>query len=173
MGNMSGYGVKIILPSLLSGLDEKQWRTKKGSIELLGMMAYCSPRQLSISLPIVIPRLTDVLTDSHAQVRNAATASLRQFGDVISNPEIQSLVPTLLKALADPARTSVALSSLLKTSFMHYIDRSSLALVSLILLQSVHYSYLVRLFLSWNVVYGREVQRSRRRLFKLLAILRH
>lgn len=129
MGNMSGYGVKLILPSLLSGLDEKQWRTKKGSIELLGMMAYCSPRQLSISLPIVIPRLTGVLTDSHAQVRTAANKSLKQFGEVISNPEIQILVPVLLKALVDPAKTSNALSSLLKTSFMHYIDHSSLALV--------------------------------------------
>jgi hypothetical protein len=130
MGNMSGYGVKLILPSLLSGLDEKQWRTKKGSIELLGMMAYCSPRQLSISLPIVIPRLTGVLTDSHAQVRVAANKSLKQFGEVITNPEIQSLVPVLLKALVDPAKTPNALSSLLKTSFMHYIDHSSLALVS-------------------------------------------
>ncbi|KAJ7449659.1 armadillo-type protein [Mycena latifolia] len=129
MGNMSGYGVKLILPSLLSGLDEKQWRTKKGSIELLGMMAYCSPRQLSLSLPIVIPRLTGVLTDSHAQVRTAANKSLKQFGEVITNPEIQSLVPVLLKALVDPAKTPNALSSLLKTSFMHYIDHSSLALV--------------------------------------------
>jgi len=132
MGNMSGYGVKLILPSLLSGLDEKQWRTKKGSIELLGMMAYCSPRQLSLSLPIVIPRLTGVLTDSHAQVRTAANKSLKHFGEVISNPEIQSLVPVLLKALVDPAKTPSALSSLLKTSFMHYIDHSSLALVSLV-----------------------------------------
>ncbi|KAG6848260.1 hypothetical protein H0H93_001776 [Arthromyces matolae] len=76
MGNLSAYGVKLILPTLLEGLDEKQWRTKKGSIELLGMMAYCSPRQLSISLPIVIPRLTGVLTDSHAQVRTAANKIL-------------------------------------------------------------------------------------------------
>ncbi|KAJ7066647.1 armadillo-type protein [Mycena amicta] len=129
MGNMSGYGVKLILPSLLSGLDEKQWRSKKGSIELLGMMAYCSPRQLSLSLPIVIPRLTGVLTDSHAQVRAAANKSLKQFGEVITNPEIQSLVPILLKALVDPAKTPNALASLLKTSFMHYIDHSSLALV--------------------------------------------
>ncbi|KAJ7600549.1 armadillo-type protein [Mycena floridula] len=129
MSNMSGYGVKLIMPSLLSGLDEKQWRTKKGSIELLGMMAYCSPRQLSVSLPIVIPRLTGVLTDSHTQVRTAANKSLKQFGEVISNPEIQSLVPVLLKALVDPAKTPNALSSLLKTSFMHYIDHSSLALV--------------------------------------------
>ena len=129
MANLSGYGIKTILPSLLEGLDEKQWRTKKGSIELLGMMAYCAPRQLSQSLPVVIPRLTGVLTDSHAQVRAAANKSLKQFGEVISNPEIQSLVPVFLKAMVDPAKTPNALTSLLKTSFMHYIDHSSLALV--------------------------------------------
>ncbi|KAA1470496.1 ARM repeat-containing protein [Dentipellis sp. KUC8613] len=129
MRNMSGYGVKLILPDLLSGLDEKQWRTKKGSIELLGMMAYCAPRQLSQSLPIIIPRLTGVLTDSHAQVRAAANKSLKQFGEVISNPEVQALVPTFLKAMVDPSKTPNALSALLKTSFVHYIDHSSLALV--------------------------------------------
>ncbi|TFY63660.1 hypothetical protein EVJ58_g3122 [Rhodofomes roseus] len=129
MAHMSGYGVKTILPDLLSGLDEKQWRTKKGSIELLGMIAYCAPKQLSQSLPIVIPRLTDVLTDSHAQVRAASNKSLKQFGEVISNPEIQSLVPVFLKAMVDPSKTPNALSSLLKTSFLHYIDHSSLALV--------------------------------------------
>ncbi|KAI9508386.1 ARM repeat-containing protein [Russula earlei] len=129
MKNMSGYGVKLILPSLLSGLDEKQWRTKKGSIELMGMMAYCAPRQLSQSLPIIIPRLTGVLTDSHAQVRTAANRSLKQFGEVISNPEVQALVPVFLKAMVDPAKTPNALTALLKTSFVHYIDHSSLALV--------------------------------------------
>jgi hypothetical protein len=78
---------------------------KRGLIELLGMMAYCSPPQLSISLPIVIPRLTGVLTDSHTQVCTAANKSLKQSGEVISNPEIQSLVPVLLKALVDPLKT--------------------------------------------------------------------
>jgi HEAT repeat protein len=131
MRNMSGYGVKLILPSLLSGLDERQWRTKKGSIELMGMMAYCAPRQLSHSLPVIIPRLTGVLTDSHAQVRAGANKSLKQFGEVISNPEVQALVPVFLKAMVDPAKTPNALSALLKTSFVHYIDHSSLALVSI------------------------------------------
>ena len=173
MANLSGYGIKLILPSLLSGLDEKQWRTKKGSIELLGMMAYCSPRQLSLSLPIVIPRLTGVLTDSHAQVRTAANKSLKQFGEVISNPEIQSLVPVLLKALVDPAKTSNALSSLLKTSFMHYIDHSSLALVSF--LPSYGSGLLIddiRLFQLLNVDYENEAPISRKKPRRSSAILR-
>lgn len=130
MASMSGYGVKSILPSLLGALEEKQWRTKKGSIELLGSMAFLAPRQLSVSLPTVIPRLTSVLTDSHAQVRSAANSSLKRFGEVINNPEVRSLVPSLLKALVDPERTPAALNSLLKKSFVHYIDSASLALVS-------------------------------------------
>ncbi|WFD34946.1 translational activator of GCN4 [Malassezia cuniculi] len=131
MQSISGQCLKTVLPSLLQGLEEKQWRTKKGAIELLGAMAYCAPRQLSAALPTVIPRLSDVLTDSHTQVRNAANRSLKEFGEVIQNPEIRSLVPVLLKALVDPnSKTSAALKALLSTKFVHYIDAPSLALIA-------------------------------------------
>lgn len=131
MRSLSGQCLKLILPSLLSGLDEKQWRMKKGAVELLGAMAFCAPRQLSAALPTVIPRLSDVLTDSHRQVSTAANQSLKQFGEVIHNPEIQSLVPVLLKALVDPnAKTASALKALLRTKFVHYIDAPSLALIA-------------------------------------------
>ncbi|WFD24695.1 translational activator of GCN4 [Malassezia equina] len=134
MRNLSGQCLKLILPSLLAGLDEKQWRTKKGAVELLGAMAFCAPRQLSAALPAVIPRLSDVLTDSHRQVSAAANQSLKQFGEVITNPEIHKLVPTLLKALIDPnAKTQSALKALLHTPFVHYIDGPSLALIAPIL----------------------------------------
>jgi len=122
--------VKEILPELLAGLQESQWRSKKGSIEMLGAMAYLAPKQLSISLPTIVPKLTGVLTDSHTQVRAAANSSLLKFGEVISNPEIQDMVPILLKALGDPNKfTEGALDKLLSTSFIHYIDGPSLALV--------------------------------------------
>lgn len=82
MRTISGHCVKEILPSLLGGLDEPQWRSKKGSIEMLGTMAYLAPKQLSISLPAIVPKLTSVLTDSHPQVRAAANTSLLKFGEV-------------------------------------------------------------------------------------------
>ncbi|KAG8765019.1 translational activator of GCN4, partial [Serendipita sp. 397] len=129
MGKLSGYGVKQIMPKVIEGLEERQWRTKKGSVELLGSMAFCAPKQLSSALPTVVPQLTIVLTDSHAQVRAAGNKSLKQFGEVISNPEIHSLVSTLLKAMVDPEKTPVALNALLKKSFVHYIDAASLAIV--------------------------------------------
>ncbi|KAI8599877.1 armadillo-type protein, partial [Dissophora ornata] len=134
MGKLSGHCVKLIMPSLLTGLDDRQWRTKKGSVELLGSMAFCAPKQLSISLPTIIPRLSDVLTDSHTAVQDAARLALTQFGEVISNPEIQDLVPIMMAALCDPnTKTHPALTALLGTSFVHYIDSPSLALVMPIL----------------------------------------
>ncbi|KAI8322778.1 ARM repeat-containing protein [Martensiomyces pterosporus] len=130
MANISGHAVKLILPSALAGLDEDQWRTKKGSVEMLGSMAYCAPKQLSVSLPTIVPHIINVLTDTHGQVSAAARQALLRFGEVIHNPEIQELVPTLLAALDDPAKnTDTALRTLLHTAFIHYIDAPSLALV--------------------------------------------
>ncbi|GAA5877296.1 hypothetical protein JCM16303_006233 [Sporobolomyces ruberrimus] len=130
MSKLSGHAVKLILPTLLSGLDDKQWRAKKGAIELMGAMAYLAPRQLSVSLPTILPRLTEVITDTHKQVREAANTSLKRFGEVVSNPEIKEMTPILLEALVDPSRkTSKALDALLTTTFAHFIDASSLALL--------------------------------------------
>ena len=131
---LSSYGVKQVLPTLLEGLDEVQWRSKKGACDSLGAMAYLDPQQLAISLPDIIPPLTTVLNDSHKEVRGAANRSLQRFGEVISNPEIKGLIDVLLKALSDPTKyTDVALDSLLKISFSHYLDAPSLALVVRIL----------------------------------------
>ncbi|CZT06548.1 probable translation activator GCN1 [Rhynchosporium graminicola] len=131
---LSSYGVKRILPTLLDGLDDSQWRSKKGACDLLGAMAYLDPQQLAQSLPEIIPPLTGVLNDSHKEVRLAANRSLKRFGEVISNPEIKGLVDVLLKALSDPTKyTDGALDALIKVSFIHYLDAPSLALVARIL----------------------------------------
>jgi hypothetical protein len=131
---LSSFGVKQVLPILLDGLDDSQWRSKKGACDSLGAMAYLDPNQLAISLPDIIPPLTTVLTDSHKEVRLSANRSLQRFGEVISNPEIKSVVNIILKALSDPTKyTDDALDALIKIQFAHFLDAPSLALVVRIL----------------------------------------
>ena len=131
---LSSYGVRQVLPILLEGLDEDQWRSKKGACDSLGAMAYLDPNQLALSLPDIIPPLTVVLTDSHKEVRASANRSLQRFGEVISNPEIKSVVNIILKALSDPTKyTDDALDALIKIQFAHFLDAPSLALVVRIL----------------------------------------
>lgn len=126
----TSFGVKQLIPLAIANLDEIQWRSKKGSVELLGSMAYLDPTQLSASLSTIVPEIVGVLNDTHKEVRKAADQALKRFGDVIRNPEIQSIVPTLLNAIGDPTKyTDEALDKLIKTQFVHYIDGSSLALI--------------------------------------------
>ena len=130
MAQLSAQGVKLVLPAIMKGLEDKAWRTKQGSVQLLGAMSSCAPKQLSACLPQIVPRLSETLIDTHPKVVEAATHALKAIGDVIRNPEIEALSSYLLGAIAKPAeRTLPCLDVLLETTFVNTVDAPSLALI--------------------------------------------
>ncbi|CAJ1403962.1 unnamed protein product [Effrenium voratum] len=133
MSQLSGPGVKQVLKPLLAGIEDKQWRTKLGSIELLASMTSCLPKQLAACLPQVVPALCTVINDQHAKVKEAAREAINKVGSIISSPELRNIAPELISALTDGAQyeqiTRDVLDKLLATSFVHHIDAASLSLV--------------------------------------------
>jgi len=130
MSKLSAHGVKLLMPSVLSGLDECDWRTKQASIHMLGSMSHCAPKQLASCLPKVVPKLTEAFSDTHPKVKKASEDALLSIKEVIRNPEISMISDTLLYALTDPSNgTLKALESLIQTEFLHLLDAPSLALI--------------------------------------------
>ena len=52
----------------LQGLETDNWRGKFTSIEALGNMAHCAPRQISAFIPDIVKELRDVINDTHEKV---------------------------------------------------------------------------------------------------------
>jgi hypothetical protein len=129
MSQLSGQGVKLVMPALLQGVEDRAWRTKSASIELLGAMAYCAPRQLSTCLPTIVPVLASAVSNTHPKVRADAVLALKKIGEVIKNPEILAVAPTLLDSLSEPDKTSTALDVVIETTFVNAVDAPSLALL--------------------------------------------
>jgi HEAT repeat protein len=130
MSKLSGHGVKLLVPAVLAGLDDDDWRTKQASIHMLGSMSHCAPRQLATCLPNIVPKVTDAFSDTHPKVKASAKTSLEDICKVIKNPEISDISSTLLQALTDPStKTAAALESLIETEFVHAIDAASLSLI--------------------------------------------
>ena len=74
MMNLSAYGVRQLLPILLQGIqkEDTNWRAKLSNIWALGNMAFCSPKQLSACLPLIVPALSNVLSDTNPRIREEA-----------------------------------------------------------------------------------------------------
>ena len=130
MKYLSGYGVRLILPSLIKDLHDKNWKSKIVNVEILGHFAFCAPKQLSQFLPTVIKELLIVFKDPHPKVLETAVKVLKDISSVITNPEIVDLSDILINAFSNPYELSKnALVSLLNTKFQHAIDPPSLGLI--------------------------------------------
>lgn len=134
MRYLSATGVRLTLPVLLKAMDQDAWRTKVGSVQLLASMSNCAPKQLSLCLPTIVPKIIDALGDSHMKVQEAAITALNQLCKAIRNPILSGLSKKIILALQDPANhTHDCLSAITTLRFEHYIDAASLSLIMPIL----------------------------------------
>ena len=70
--------MKLVLPALMAGVESRAWRSKQGSVQMLGAMAHLAPQPLSTALPTIVPQLSKTLSDPHPKVQAAARQALKE-----------------------------------------------------------------------------------------------
>ncbi|EKE41943.1 hypothetical protein ENUP19_0341G0007 [Entamoeba nuttalli] len=135
---LTHHGIGVTVPHLIDGLKSNEWRERRISCLLLGEMAKQTTHQLDAYLPKIITPLVNLMIDSDANVSEAASEALNNLASVIKNPEISSLIPSILDALENPPQnTPEFYEHFEKMQFTHLIDSSSLALIHYILLRGL------------------------------------
>jgi elongation factor 3 len=131
----SAYAMKPLLEVLFQGLKDYKWQIQTGCLELLADLAAHAPQQMGRYLTDVIVKLSDHVQDTKVEVRTAALETFTTVcRKVITNGDIQPLMPILLNAYTDPiAGTQAVLDTLLATTFVSTVDTPTLALLCPIL----------------------------------------
>lgn len=127
--SVNPHAAATLLPYLFEGMSTISWKTKVGTLKLLGTLAHTAPSQVGQLLPDIVPKVTENMWDTKPEVKTAAKAALSECCTVIHNPDVQPLVPTLISANANPKENTQALDALMGTTFVSQVDRPTLAII--------------------------------------------
>mmetsp|Transcript_4053 Transcript_4053/g.7813 ORF Transcript_4053/g.7813 Transcript_4053/m.7813 type:complete len:2001 (-) Transcript_4053:99-6101(-) len=138
MGALSLHGAKMAMPLLLQGLEKKNWKEVADCVSVLAMITGASPDLMAANLPVIVPKLLQVMSNPRRELQDVAATALSKIGSIIENPEIKPLVPDILQALQDSFNmTQPTLTKLTRTSFAYAIDSASLALLMPVVFQGM------------------------------------
>ncbi|KAH8740781.1 hypothetical protein FG386_002743 [Cryptosporidium ryanae] len=137
--NLSKYGIKQILPLVVDGIEEKQWRIKIAILRLLVILSNNSPSCLSFFLPKAIEIINKTASDSHQNVSKAAKETLYQIIELVKNPEVRNISEEFVETLIDPTENNIrrSLLTLKSITFIHAVDTTTLSLILPVLLKPV------------------------------------
>ena len=107
IANLNPNAVKLVLPALFEAMVNPKWQTKLGSLVMLGELATTAPEQVSISLPEIVPNVTNCMVDLKAEVKTAATDALIKCCAALGNRDVEPFVPTLIRCIGAPSEVRV------------------------------------------------------------------
>eukprot|EP00271_Cylindrocystis_brebissonii_P017671 TRINITY_DN467_c0_g1_i1.p1 TRINITY_DN467_c0_g1~~TRINITY_DN467_c0_g1_i1.p1 ORF type:complete len:1057 (+),score=230.82 TRINITY_DN467_c0_g1_i1:190-3360(+) len=124
------FAAKQLTGAIFEGMaDRKNWKTAEAALVLLGVLAHHAPRQLSLCLPEIVPKVSESMSDSKEQVKKAAFAAMTEACGAIGNRDIEAFIPALVSCIARPVEVPECVHKLSATTFVQQVNSSSLSLM--------------------------------------------
>ncbi|KAJ1557989.1 translational elongation factor EF-1 alpha, partial [Nowakowskiella sp. JEL0078] len=122
-------GIKVILPTLFTGLLEGKWQTKQNICQILSGFSETAPRQVARSLPDIIPPLSEQMWDSKKEVQAVAKKAMADVCSIIGNQDIEPFIPALISCIANPDEVPECTYKLASTTFVAQVEAPALAIM--------------------------------------------
>ncbi|KAG8949665.1 translational elongation factor EF-1 alpha [Tulasnella sp. 424] len=137
---MSPWATATLLPILLKQIKENgKYQVKIGCLEILDNLVTKAPFQVAKLTPDIISVLAEAVWDTKAEVKKAAKESLTKTTSLVSNKDVEKLIPALIKALQNPVEevpnTIMLLSA---TTFVSEVDAPTLSLMVPLLARGIN-----------------------------------
>lgn len=90
--SLNPHAVRLVLPAITEAVESSTWRIKAGALEVMATLAECSPVQVALALPEIVPVVSHQVWDTKREVQAASKHALLAACACIGNPDIEPLV---------------------------------------------------------------------------------
>jgi len=134
----SAFAVKGLLPIIFKSLPvEQKWQIRVNALEMITKMTTIAPRQISKSLPEIVPEVTACMWDTKKQVKTASTAAMKAACDVIGNKDIEHMTDKIVVAITKPKQVPEIMHELAGVTFVQSVESAALAMTVPLLLRGL------------------------------------
>jgi elongation factor 3 len=124
------FSVKLLVPLLLENLtNEKKWQTKMAALTFLKNLTKTSASQVQLSLPLIVPAVSDNMWDSKPEVKQAATECMEQVCETLDNLDVVPFLPALISCIMRPEEVPECIYKLSATTFVQQVEAPTLAIM--------------------------------------------
>jgi len=136
--NITPFAMKSLLPLLTAQLDvEKKWQIRETALNCLATFSKTAPRQLSNTLPVLVPELTACMWDTKKQIKTASKEAMQAAMEVIGNKDIEHMTAKILTAITKPKEVPEIMHVMAGVTFVQSVESPALAMVVPLLLRAL------------------------------------
>ncbi|CAO3599070.1 unnamed protein product [Absidia cylindrospora] len=128
--NFNSNAAYLLIPRILEGLGNScKWQTKMLSLALIDSLAKNHSKEFFVTIPDVIPVVSDCMWDTKTDVKKAATATMGNICTLIENKDIERFIPAVIGCINKPENVPETIHLLGATTFVQEVDSATLSIM--------------------------------------------
>jgi len=127
-----------VLPYFIDAVDVSHSpATRILALSKIASFKDSAPREMHLQMQVLVPVLSQAMTDTKADVKNAAIAAMDAACDCVGNNDIEPTLPDLKGCIVRPAETEACIFKLSATTFVQPVTKAAMSVLVPLLIRGL------------------------------------